>query len=382
MSRRDPAVVPAGVTTPEPAVPAPAPAGDPPADDGFAPLAGAGGCGGAAFVAVWTLGWVAGLGVFAVALAPDYWLAVRSYGFAEASGRVIDCRVVTHSGGGGDGPTYSLDLSYAYRVNGRNHVGTRYDANSSSDSDRGWYRRTADALRPDAAVTVFHDPADPAASLLVPGVTGGHLFKAVFFTPFALVALLGARYCWGRMRRRGSPGTPETVTDGRLIRVPLAPVSPLVAGASVAGGACFIGSFVVAFGFGFRPPVWVPGAVLLTAAGAAVSAGGRVAWRSAAGAYDLVIDPDRALLALPLTHGRGVRLVVPFAGVDRVAVDEQTDSDGSTYAAAVFLTAAAAEMLGAKPTQPLTLHTGPSPRCRVRDGLVEWLRAELDRPAK
>ncbi|QDT15702.1 DUF3592 domain-containing protein [Alienimonas californiensis] len=333
-----------------------------------------------AFTAFWTLVWAFGLGAFAVALLPDYWLAVRSLGFASSPGRVIACRVQTHPVVEGK-PTYSLDLSYAYRAGGREYVGVRYDANSTRSDNLDWYRRTAATLRPGAAVTVRYDRADPEESLLVPGMTGGHLFKALFAVPFAAFLAGAGRFLGLQIKRRraatADAGLPRAVADGRLLRMPLVPYSPFVAGAIGAGGVAFIGVVAISLGFGSRPPLWAPAAALLIAAVAAVEASARVARRRAAGAYDLVVDPDRELIALPLSLGRRKRLAIPFAGVQRVGIDEKEDSEGSTYAAAVFLTEQAAADLGVKPTQALTVHFGPSPRCPTRDGLVRWLREQL-----
>ncbi|NNJ24851.1 DUF3592 domain-containing protein [Alienimonas chondri] len=336
-----------------------------------------------AIVAFWLLGWAIFLIAFAVGVLPNYRLAVRSLGFAETLGRVIDCRVIAHPGGD-NGPTYSLDLSYAYQVGGRKYLGARYDANSPKSGDRDWYRRRAEALRPNTVVTVHYDPADPKNSLLAPGVTGTQLFAALFAVPFAAMLAVAVRFLRIRIQQsRASTGAaepPPTVHDGRLIRAPLAPYPPFVAGAIGAGGVALIEVFAISFTYGSRPPLWVPATALLIAAAAGIGGAVGVTRRRATGVYDLVIDPDQELLALPMSLGRRKRLAVPFAGVERVGIDKRTDSEGSTYAAAVFLTDQAAADLGAKRTQALTVHYGPSPRCPRRDGLIRWLRGHLGRP--
>ena len=234
---------------------------------------------------------------------PEARLAVRSAAFPAVPGRVVRCDVERRRGD--DVPVFSLNLAYAYEVGGDAFVGTRLGAGAIATSDRGWHERAAAALRPGTAVTVFHDPANPAVSLLEPGVTGGHLFLALFLTPFTtlipagglgFVRLIvgdaaGPRDDGDGLRRWDTGGGPAWVAAGR-------------AAVGTALAVTFAGSLGTAFTAGFRPPAWVPAGWFALAAligGAAANVRYR---RRAGGADDVVVDQKRRLLALPIAHGR------------------------------------------------------------------------------
>lgn len=72
-----------------------------------------------------------------------------------------------------DGKTmYSVDIAYAYEVDGRAFEGHRaYFGDSVRGSDPGPYRREIDRHPVGRTVHVHHDPTDPGESVLEPGVT-------------------------------------------------------------------------------------------------------------------------------------------------------------------------------------------------------------------
>ena len=321
--------------------------------------------------------WLGALAAGAIAFVPEARLAVRSAAFPAVPGRVVRCDVERRRGD--DVPVFSLNLAYAYEVGGDAFVGTRLGAGAIATSDRGWHERAAAALRPGTAVTVFHDPANPAVSLLEPGVTGGHLFLALFLTPFTtlipagglgFVRLIvgdaaGPRDDGDGLRRWDTGGGPAWVAAGR-------------AAVGTALAVTFAGSLGTAFTAGFRPPAWVPAGWFALAAligGAAANVRYR---RRAGGADDVVVDQKRRLLALPIAHGRKARLAVPLDGVAGVESVRTTDAGGDDRCAiAVRLAPDAAAAADVDSVQRLTAEKLRATPSKAQHALMDWLRAEL-----
>jgi hypothetical protein len=79
--------------------------------------------------------------------------------------RVITSRVQSHSGSKG-GTTYSVDILYAYTVNGREYRSNRYNFLGGSSSGYGDKDAIVRRHRPSSGATCFVDPHDPTRAVL------------------------------------------------------------------------------------------------------------------------------------------------------------------------------------------------------------------------
>lgn len=76
---------------------------------------------------------------------------------------------------------YSADIAYDYQLDGKPFEGGRvWMGNGSSSSDPTPFRRAVERYPAGTAVRVHYDPADPAESVLEPGVTWASSFLYFF----------------------------------------------------------------------------------------------------------------------------------------------------------------------------------------------------------
>ena len=96
---------------------------------------------------------------------------------------MISSRVQSHSGSKG-GTTYSVDILYAYTVDGKDYRSNRYDFMGGSSSGYGGKDAIVRRYRPGTKTTCFVDPHDPTQAVLqrdfTPGMLAG-LIPLVFF---------------------------------------------------------------------------------------------------------------------------------------------------------------------------------------------------------
>jgi len=132
-----------------------------------------------------------------VGLGVGYGLAVRpamesisARSWPTVGGVVSRSEVETHSGSSDSGPTYSINMEYHYRVDGRAYTGTRYDTRVGSSS--GWDDKMAvvRANPPGTRVTVHYDPKNPSRALLSTAVARDVYFIGIFAGVFFIVGLL------------------------------------------------------------------------------------------------------------------------------------------------------------------------------------------------
>lgn len=99
-------------------------------------------------------------------------------------------------------PTYQIDVAYRYAVGGAIYHGTRLTVAAGGDND--WsvdgMRRTVASLPEGSAQTCYVDPADPARSVLQPGVPISTWAAGVASGLFIVAGLVGMVYA--RVRRR------------------------------------------------------------------------------------------------------------------------------------------------------------------------------------
>jgi hypothetical protein len=297
------------------------------------------------------------------------WCQVRALGYATTAGVVTKSEVVTartrHRRN-----YYGPHVEYKYSVAGKEYSGHRYRLEEDASFDS-----TAQTIVADhpvgKQVTVYYNRADPADSVLRPGLEGSDFFLSMVALPFNLIMLC----LWaavgrgiGRLVAGPSPGGAKIWDDGFVVRVRFAQGMPLIAASFVAGAMAFVLAFVVVFGFGTaHPPLPVMLAVWLL-----IVVGGVIGWRfgkSAQDGFDLVIDMTARTLALPTPRGRGPHVVVRIRDITAIEVEPFEKQGSPWYAATVVFTGPG----GATDRGRLT---EVQERSRAEE-LVAWLRGRL-----
>jgi len=146
---------------------------------------------------------------------------------------ILASKVATTHGSKG-GSTYSVEVSFEYRLGGRRYVGTRYKFMSGSSSGYDGKKAIVDRLSPGTRTTCYVNPTDPADAVIERGVTGD-----IFFGCIPLVfAAIGAGGLFGMFLYKGKK-RPEGATPG--IPAPTAPAGTrtLRAGSSRIGKLIF-----------------------------------------------------------------------------------------------------------------------------------------------
>lgn len=276
------------------------------------------GCGGC-FVVVWVLIWTGIVLVLDTVVAVTAYRQLRALTFPTTEGVVTRCEVTSKDDT--DGPTYKLDLAYEYEVNGRRHTGTRYSYTEISTNTQAWHRVAA-RMPLGARVPVAYDPADPAESLVRPGLTGFHLSMLWLATPFNLVMVGG--WVWMIRARRSAtrPLDPRAITPTATgWRVRLSGFGRAGWFALTLLAITFCGTFVSAIGCGFNPAVPIAGWGYVAALAVAGLVAARLAPRC------LEVDEVARVLRLP---AKPEPLEIPFDAVRGVTVTRETykDSDG------------------------------------------------------
>ena len=108
------------------------------------------------------------------------WDQVRSGGYAEAQGTVTRCELQ------GNGKSRELVIEYEYEVDGRQLRNDcyQYGYDFPGGSDR---EDVCERMPAGSRVTVYYDPANPADSVLIKGLTGFDLLRLLFLMPFNIL---------------------------------------------------------------------------------------------------------------------------------------------------------------------------------------------------
>jgi hypothetical protein len=276
---------------------------------------------GVIFLTVFGLFWWAGVALVDGTLASGLYRRARAAYYATTTGVVT--RSTVRVSRGDSSTSYAPELRYTYEVGGRKFTGTR---DRFDFYDRG--KDEADVLvaaHPvGARVTIYFDPANPAESLLHPGLDGRDLFIAMCAVPFNLVGLAIAYSLGSGVREMVSPsptGGCRLWEDGLQVRVRMPVAPPLVCGLGAGGGAAMLAIFALLIGFHPFPSTAVMGVVwgVILAAGVAAYAARRR--RAAQGKFDLVLDPIGRTMTLPRMMGREEEVVVRCRDVRAIEVD-------------------------------------------------------------
>jgi hypothetical protein len=128
-------------------------------------------------IGIFALFLIVGLGMFYGLAVRTSLLVLSARNWPAVTCTVLSSQVRTHRGNRGS--TYSVDVLYAYRVNGREYKANRYDLMGGSSSGYDGKRAIIRRYPPGARVICYVDPTDPTQAVLQRG-----------FTPIMLIGLL------------------------------------------------------------------------------------------------------------------------------------------------------------------------------------------------
>jgi hypothetical protein len=240
--------------------------------------------------------------------------------YASTPGEVVSSEL--ESKVDGDDRVSWVKIAYRYTLNGRTYTGSRAESHPLP-STGSWAANYVKARPPGTSVTVRFDSSRPATAVLEPGFTRNDPFYLLVLLPPNVYLGLGWYYFWRLCSRGENRPSFEVTGSSRLRRVQLRQRTtwgiPLAI-ALFGMPAGYALSFIAA---GPRASAW-PG--LLTALGLLALAIQLYRKRVAdvrEGRIDLVIDRQIKTLTLPCTYGRRRAVVVPFAAVRSVKVEER-----------------------------------------------------------
>lgn len=118
----------------------------------------------------------------------------------EVPATVVSSRVRSHRSD--DGTTYSVDILYRYKIDGRTYHSNRYSFVGGSSSGRDGKRAVVDRYPPGTQTVCYADPDDPSRAVLYRGWSWG-LLLALFPLPFIAIGFFGLLNALRRRQRVG-----------------------------------------------------------------------------------------------------------------------------------------------------------------------------------
>jgi hypothetical protein len=295
------------------------------------------------------------------------WLSRR---FAATTGKIIQCDL-----GRGAFRSRGVEMAYTYAVGGVEYTGHRYRYDERHGAFD--YAATARGFPAGARRAVYYDPANPAESVLNPGLDGCDLLLALFGLPFNIatgavwVAVLRAKRGPKCLARAGGV---RIIESARETRARLAGFSPLAAGFLGVGATAFGAVFPIVSLAGFAPSPQLMTIVLGLVAAAGLAAYAWAARRNGSGRYDLRIDEATQTLTVPQTGRRKTPLTVPRGEIAGVSMRRRVSKTPSgNYVSYVPVLDRAAP--GCAP-QPIELVRWGWTEGKAR-GFAEWLGGQL-----
>ncbi len=148
------------------------------------------------FFAVFLL---AGVGISIPLLVLPVTRTIQAKHWREVTCQVISSRVRSHSSD--DGTTYSVDILYSYRFNGRAYRSNRYHFMGGSSSGRSGKQAVVRRYRPGTKVVCYVDPQHPEEAVLERGWSASLLFGLIPLV-FVMVGAGGMLFSVREVRRR------------------------------------------------------------------------------------------------------------------------------------------------------------------------------------
>jgi len=221
-------------------------------------------------------------------------------------------------------------MGYSYSVKGMGYMGRQYrydERNGAFD-----FRAITNAFPRGSRKMVYYNPANPADSVLSPGLMGCDLLLALFAIPLNIVtfavwvAVMRARR---GLRKQAPAGGVRILQQPGETCVRLAEFSPGAAGFfGLASVGCAAAMLVVSMR-GFSPSSGLMSAAFLVVAAAGAAASLWTAQRQRSGRHDLRIRDASQTLVLPPVHGRKEPLLLARGEIVAVSVHRRVSHNAS-----------------------------------------------------
>src|SRR5262249_5240543 len=154
-------------------------------------------CAGVLFLGTWICFWSFATLMFDGTLAISMCRQVAALAFEQTPGVITDSQLITESDG--EGTSHKAVISYRYAVGQREFSGSRVRHGSFEMGPHDAQRVVA-RFPKGTPVRVHYNPRDPADALLMPGLSAGHAFVALFMVPFNIIMLGGWIAIWDWLR--------------------------------------------------------------------------------------------------------------------------------------------------------------------------------------
>ncbi|MDH7578386.1 MAG: DUF3592 domain-containing protein [Bacillota bacterium] len=125
--------------------------------------------------------------------------ALASRSWPACQGRIISSEVKMYHPGPTlreEGPSYSAEILYEYRVEGKRYTSRRVFFGEYSSGSPGPARRVVDRYPPGKQVPVYYDPARPEVAVLEPGASWGAFAVLGVGILFSLVGFFAVLWTW------------------------------------------------------------------------------------------------------------------------------------------------------------------------------------------
>ncbi|MBN9419925.1 hypothetical protein ABS71_17155 [bacterium SCN 62-11] len=314
-----------------------------------------------AFLWVFGLLWLLGVGAFDWMAFSGIYRQARAGSYQSARATVLESRVIEKRGD--DSTSYQPYLRYRFEAGGSSYTGERYRY-GLPESNRKLARAIVQAHPVGSTMEVYYAPENPSESVVDPQLSGRDGFVVLFLMPFNAIGLGFLLAPW--IMRRNGPGGVVVVREGMGWRARLKYTHPLVAAGASLGCFSFVAIFLVGITSSMNPSAATMKLTWMTVAGLSGWAALKAAQSNRLGAGDLRIEPGR----IEYSHG-SQRESRPVGDIQAVEVKrlEKRDSDGDvTYHYEVELVLHNNEHHG--------LHTWTS-EAGAR-AFADWLRQRLD----
>ena len=138
-------------------------------------------------------------------LVRDVWKDAKTYFWPAVPCTIVLSEVRSHSGD--DGLTYSVDILYRYKINGKEYQSNRYKFLGGSSSGSEGKQQIVNRHKPGTKMVCYVDPSDPTQAVLERGFTADLLFGLI---PLVFVVIGGGGLMYMRREK------PDKVRAGKV----------------------------------------------------------------------------------------------------------------------------------------------------------------------
>lgn len=98
---------------------------------------------------------------------------LASPGWTQTRGEIVSSRVSENRGSDNRDSTYSADVKYTYRVEGKEYTSYNVQFGNAADSNANITEGIVRRFPAGSLVTVYYAPDNPSNAVLIPGLSGG-----------------------------------------------------------------------------------------------------------------------------------------------------------------------------------------------------------------